>query len=479
MRRAEQEISFMHPDLSPSGGISRRALLLAGSAALLAYSRAGAAQAPARQNAAAVAREAWIYGYPMIMNYNTMHRQAIDARAPEYVGGFNVFRHYAQFFTPENRDVVTPNNDTPYSWSWLDLRAEPMVLSVPKVSPDRYYVCQFVDLFTQNFAILGSRTTGREAANFLFVAPGWNGTVPPGIKQVYRPETQIVAALIRTALHGPEDIPALKEIQAGYRLRPLSAFSRRAAPPPPAMVNWLPWDEKRALGTDFVAYMNMLLRFYPRIHPTETELFQRFSGIGVGGGKPFDFAALPPQRRDAIATGAAQGAGALRQAISTTTSSIGLFGTRAELKNDYLKRAVAAAMGLYGLSKQEAVYIGTELDASGQALSSDRRYTLRFEKGKLPPASVFWSATVYTLPSRFLAANPINRYSLGDRSALKPAADGSVTLYLQRESPAAALESNWLPSPASGDFNIILRMYGPSAAVQSGRWHMPPITRAG
>jgi hypothetical protein len=135
MRRAEQEISFMHPDLSPSGGISRRALLLAGSAALLAYSRAGAAQAPARQNATAVAREAWIYGYPMIMNYNTMHRQAIDARAPEYVGGFNVFRHYAQFFTPENRDVVTPNNDTPYSWSWLDLRAEPMVLSVPKVSP--------------------------------------------------------------------------------------------------------------------------------------------------------------------------------------------------------------------------------------------------------------------------------------------------------------------------------------------------------
>jgi len=460
---------------------SRRFLLLAGPAGLLVRpggsTAQGTVQGATPQSATATAREAWIYAYPMIMNYNTMYRQALDSHTPEYVGGFNVFRHYAQFFTPENRDVVTPNNDTPYSWSWLDLRAEPVVLSVPQVAKDRYYVCQFIDLFTHNFAILGSRTTGTEAGNFLFAGPGWNGTVPPGIKRVYRTETQFVAALVRTALHGPDDIPALKEIQAGYRLRPLSAFANTAAPPPPAPVEWLPWDEKRALGTDFVAYLNMLLRFYPRIHPSEAALFQRFGTIGIGGGKPFDATSLPAPLRNAIAQGAAQGAAALRQAISTTTSSLGLFGTREELHNDNMKRAVAAAMGLYGLSKQEAVYVGSDRDADGAPLTADHRYTLRFEKGNLPPASVFWSATVYTLPSRFLAANPIDRYSLGDRSGLKAAADGSVTLYLQKTSPGPELEANWLPSPASGGFNVVLRMYGPSTAVQSGDWNMPAIVR--
>jgi hypothetical protein len=468
----------MHQNSRPPAVVSRRALLLAGSAAMLAAPRPGAAQDATPRDAAAIAREAWIYAYPMIMNYNTMHRQAIDASAPEYTGGFNGFRHYAQFFTSENRDVVTPNNDTPYSWSWLDLRAEPVVLSVPQVTKDRYYVCQFIDLFTHNFAILGSRTTGQDAVHFLFAGPGWNGRVPPGIKRVYRAETQIITALVRTALHGAEDIPALKEVQAGYRLRPLSAFVGSAAPPPPSPVDWLPWDEKRALGGDFIAYLNMLLRFYPRIHPSEVALFQRFGSIGIGAGKPFDIAALPAQRREAILDGAAQGAAAVRQAISTTTSSLGLFGTREELGNDYLKRAVAAAMGLYGLSKQEAVYVGADRDADGRPLTADQRYTLRFEKGNLPPASVFWSATVYTLPSRFLAANPINRYSLGDRSGLRTAADGSVTLYLQKESPGTGREANWLPSPASGSFNVVLRMYGPSAAVQSGRWNMPAIIRA-
>ncbi|MBS7811859.1 DUF1254 domain-containing protein [Roseococcus pinisoli] len=453
--------------------LPRRALM--GTAGGLALARPVFAQ----EDATAIAKDAWIYAYAMLMSYGTMYRQTVDRNAPEYVGGFNTFRHYAQFFTSANHDVVTPNNDTPYSWAWLDLRAEPMVLSVPAVEADRYYVCHYFDLFTHNFAIFGTRTTGREAGNFLFAGPGWNGTVPPGIRQVFRPETQIIGTVTRTALHRPDDIPALRAIQAGYRLQPLSAFTGTAAPPPAPAVDWLPWDERRALGPDFVSYLNLLLRFYPDIHPSETALFQRFARIGIGGGRPFDLAALPEPQREAVTQGAAQGAAALRQAISTTTSSLGLFGTREDLGNDYMKRAVAAAMGLYGLSKEEAVYVGDDKDGDHRPLDGAQRYTLRFERENLPPASIFWSATVYGMPDRFLVANPINRYSLGDRSGLKAGPDGSVTIYLQASSPGPEREANWLPVPASGGFNVVLRMYGPSTAVQTGQWHMPPITRAG
>lgn len=455
----------------PGTGLPRR--MLAGLASGLAL----APPAFAQEARAAIAKDAWIYAYAMLMSYGTMYRQTSVPGAPEYVGGFNTFRHYAQFFTPANHDVVTPNNDTPYSWAWLDLRAEPIALSVPAVEADRYYVCHYFDLFTHNFAIFGTRTTGREAANFLFVGPGWSGTVPTGIKQVFRPETQIIGTVTRTALHGPDDVPALRAIQAGYQLRPLSAFTGTAAPPPPPAVDWLPWDEQRALGPDFVAYLNLLLRFYPNIHPSETALFERFARIGIGGGRPFDLAALPIPQREAVTQGAMQGAAALRQAISTTSSSLGLFGTREDLGNDYMKRSVAAAMGLYGLSKEEAVYVGDDKDGDHQPLDGSRRYTLRFERGSLPPASIFWSATVYGLPDRFLVENPINRYSLGDRSGMKTAADGSTTIYVQATSPGPDHEANWLPVPASGGFNIVLRMYGPSAAVQAGQWHMPPITR--
>lgn len=455
---------------------SRRQLLATGSA--LGLPALLPDRATAQDDAAAIAKEAWIYAYAMLMNYSTMYGQAIDRNAPGFVGGFNRYRHYARYFTPDDRDIVTPNNDTPYSWASLDLRAEPVVLSVPAVPADRYYVCHFFDLFTHNFTIFGSRTTGHDAGNFLFAGPGWNGSVPPGIKQVHRPETQIIGTLTRTALHGPDDIPALRAIQAGYQLRPLSTFAGTAAPPQAAAVNWLPWDERRALGPDFIAYLNMLLTFYPVVHPSETALFQRFAQIGIGAGRPFDLAGLPPPRRDAITQGAAEGAAALRQAIASTATSLGLFGTREALGSDYiLRRAVAAAMGIYGLSKEEAVYLGGDHDADRRPLEGGHRYRLRFVHGNLPPASVFWSVTVYDLPNRLLVANSINRYSLGDRSGLRTDPDGAVTIDLQSDPPAAERQANWLPIPASGRFNIVLRMYGPSQAVQAGEWPMPPITR--
>ncbi len=160
----------------------------------------------------AIAKDAYVYSYAMMESYQTWRAQTVDKTANGYVGGFNVFRHYSEPFTPDNKDIVTPNNDTPYSWAWLDLRAEPMVVSVPAVPKDRYYVMQWIDLFTQNFAYIGVRLTGFGAGNYMIAGPKWKGRKPAGIKQVFKAESDIVGTLTRTALQGPEDVPNVKAI---------------------------------------------------------------------------------------------------------------------------------------------------------------------------------------------------------------------------------------------------------------------------
>src|ERR1700722_10159955 len=178
---------------------------------------AGLAAAP--PDARAIAKEAYLYAFAMLENYQTWYKQAVDAKSPEYVGGFGKYRHYSEPFTPANHDVVTPNNDTPYSWAWLDLRAEPWVLSVPAVPKSRYYVVQWVDLFTQNFAYVRVRSTGFGAGSYLIAGPKWHGSKPAGIRQVFQAETEIVGTLTRTALNGPEDVPNVRAIQAQYKLQ--------------------------------------------------------------------------------------------------------------------------------------------------------------------------------------------------------------------------------------------------------------------
>lgn len=416
----------------------------------------------------AIAREAYTYAFPMIENYGTMTKQVVDPSDPARIGGFGRFRHYAQVFTPDNHDVVTPNNDTPYSWAWLDLRAEPWVVSVPDVPNDRYYVQQWIDLFTYNFAYIGSRTTGNGAGNYLFVGPGWKGSVPPGIRQVFRSETQIVLTLTRTALNGPGDVDAVKAVQRGMTLQPLSAFAGTAAPPPAAAIDFPRYDVARKRTHDFIVYLNFLLQFTQPTDPSEVALMRRFAKIGIGPGRPFDAATVPADTLRAIDQGVADAQAAQAERGKTTHSSNGLFGSRAELGNDYMKRALAAEMGLYGNSLAEAWYGGVVAD--GRQASR-----LRFPPGQLPPAKFFWSLTVYTLPDRFLSANPLQRYSIGDRTpGLQRDADGGLTIYLGHTSPGADKTSNWLPTPA-GPYSLVARLYGPSQAAMDGAWKLPAL----
>jgi hypothetical protein len=423
----------------------------------------------ARAEARSIAKEAYIYATALLENYNTLYKQLGNPEAPEYVGGLNHFRHYSKLFTPANHDVVTPNNDTPYSWAWLDLRAEPIVLSVPKVDKRRYYVLQFIDLFTFNFAYVGVRATGFEAGNYLIVGPQWQGETPAGIAQVLRSETEIAVILGRTSLASASDEAAVRALQSKYQLHPLSTFSKKPAPTPAAKIDWPPYDKAKARSHDFIGYLNFLLQFAEPPHPSERSLFQRFEKIGVAPGKPFDATTLPAPVLSGIDQGIADAEEQLKATIAKTSSANGLFGTREFLAGDYEKRAVGALMGLYGNSREEAWYGGVVGDGKEQV-------ELRFAKEQLPPAKFFWSTTLYELPDRFLFDNALKRYSLGDRTpGLKFEKDGSLVLYVGHESPDKAKESNWLPAPA-GPYSLVTRVYGPSQAAIDGTWKLPPLT---
>jgi hypothetical protein len=426
-----------------------------------------------------IAREAMVFAYPMLFNYKTIWEQTQDHLGASFIGGFNRYRHYTHSYTAADTDIVTPNNDSPYSWAWFDLRREPVVLRVPKVGTDRYYVVQMFDLFTFNFAYVGVRATGFEAGDYLIAGPGWDGEIPEGITDVLRPETQLAGTLTRTALFGSEDMPNVRAIQHGYAIQPLSEYAG-LRPPPPVPTPVVPeWDEQRALSSDFVGYLNFLLQFVEP-HPSESELYERLAGIGVGAGRAWRPEDVPPDVLAAIEAGAQQGLAHIQEKASKTTSSIGLFGSREQLGEDYLTRAVAAQMGIYGQVAEEAVYGGSRLDANGEQLVGDKTYTLRFDKAALPEAKFFWSLTLYRLPSRLLAANAIDRYSIGDRTpGIVYADDGSLEIALQPAEPTEpARRANWLPTPADEPFTVIYRLYGPGEQAQSGAWSLPPISLA-
>jgi hypothetical protein len=348
------------------------------------------------------------------------------------------------------------------------LRAEPLVLTMPEVEQGRYYSAQFIDMYTFNFAYVGSRATGNGAGSFLLAGPSWKGAKPEGIEEVIRSETEFALVIYRTQLFDPKDIENVKRVQARYKVQTLSAFLGQpapAAPPPVDFIEPLSVDEERS-SLEFFNILNFVLQFCP-IHPSETELMTRFAKLNIGAGKPFDADAPSTELRKAVEDGMADAWKAYEETEQKMhtgeLTSADVFGTRAHLKNNYLHRMVGAVDGIYGNSKEEAIYPGYPIDSAGQRVdASKHRYTLRFAPGQLPPANAFWSLTMYELPSRLLVTNPLNRYLINSPMLpnLTRDADGAVTLYIQHESPGADREANWLPAPG-GPFIMALRLYWP------------------
>jgi hypothetical protein len=453
--------------------------------AVLLVSTASWAQAPSAAEARAIARQAYVYGFPMVDNYRIIYDYFVNAKSPEYKAPFNTIKSMARVYTPEDKAVQTPNSDTPYSMLGLDLRAEPMVLTVPAIEKGRYFSLQFVDAYTFNFDYVGSRTTGNGGGSFLVVGPGWKGETPKGIARVLRSETDFALVIYRTQLFNPGDLENVEKIQADYKAQPLSAFLRKIAPQPAAAVSFIqplsPADQKTSL--EFFNILNFVIQFCPA-DPSEKELMARFAEIGIGMRKKFDAARLSPELKKAFADGMADAWKKLddfqKTSIDTGKVTSGdLFGSRVFLKNNYLYRFAGAVLGIYGNSKQEAMYPIYKVDAEGRDLdASGNSYTLRFAPDRLPPVNAFWSLTMYELPSSLLVANPLNRYLINSPmlSGLKRDADGSLTIYIQHESPGQDRESNWLPAP-NGPFMAVLRLYWPKKEALDGGWKAPPLQR--
>lgn len=438
----------------------------------------------AKEEARAIAKEAFIYGYPMADGYRINFAFYLFPGNPEYKGPQNELHSMARLFTPDDTAVQTPNSDTPYSFFGVDLRTEPFVITVPEIEKDRYFSIQLVDAYTHNFAYIGSRTTGNGAASYLLAGPDWKGEKPAGIKEVIPCETNLALGIYRTQLFNPGDMPAVKKIQDGYRFQPLSKFLGQDAPPAAPKIDYL---RPITLAADkspleFFGVLNFVLSFCPTVR-SEQDLMARFAKIGVGAGKPFDPAKLSPELKEALTQGIADGWNEYL-AFKTTEIDTGkitsgdLFGTRAELKNNYLYRMAAAIVGIYGNSKAEAMYPLYSVDAKGGKLdASKHRYTLRFAPGQLPPVHAFWSVTMYDLPKQLLVKNPLNRYLINSPMLpnLKKDADGGLTLHIQHESPGKDLESNWLPAP-DGPFFMAMRLYHPKDEALKGSWTAPKLT---
>lgn len=431
--------------------------------------------------ARAIAKEAYIYGYPMVDHYRIQHSYFVERAGPEYKGPWNQVHNTARVYTPDDRAIQSPNSDTPYSFIGADLRAEPLVISVPQVEPGRYYSLQFVDAYTHNFAYVGSRTTGNAAGRFLLARPGWSGEKPEGVASVIRSETDFAFIMIRTQLFGPQDIDAVKKVQAGYRVQTLSSYMGRPAASAAAVDFPRPLSvaEQRS-SLEFFNLLNFVLQFCPP-HPSEQALMQRLSRLGVGARRHIDVQALSPAMKTAIEAGMADAWQALavldKQLASGEITSRDLFGSRERLRNNYLYRMRGAVGGIYGMDQEEALYPVYYVDATGGKLDgAGQRYTMRFAPGQLPPVNAFWSLTMYELPSRTLVGNPIGRYLINSPMlpGLKRDADGAITIYLQHDSPGKDKEANWLPAP-EGPFFAALRLYWPKPEALNGEWKRPAL----
>jgi hypothetical protein len=432
-----------------------------------------------------IAREAYVYGFPMVDGYRILHAYFVDTGHPDFKAPWNQLRNIPRVYTPEDTAVQTPNSDTPYSMLGLDLRAEPMVLTVPKIKQERYFSIQLVDLYTHNFAYIGSRATGNNGGSFLVAGPGWAGETPAGVTAVFRSETELALAAYRTQLFNPEDLENVKQVQSGYKAQPLSTFVGQPPPPAPPPIDFpqplTPEQEKSSL--EMFNLLSFLLQFCPA-HPSEAELRGRFAGIGLVPGRRIDFGELDPVTREGLQQGIRDAwqdfAGLKNQVDAGEVTSGQLFGTREYLQNNYLYRMAAAKLGIYGNSKAEAMYPIYGTDAAGQPLDGARRYTLRFAPGGLPPVNAFWSLTMYAMPQSLLVANPLDRYLINSPMLPRLAkdADGGLTLIVQGDSPGPDQEANWLPAP-SGPFMMAMRLYWPKEEALTGQWTTPPLQQTG
>jgi len=420
-------------------------------------------------------REACIYTYPLVKNYLTMYQYALEPGGGQYKGPLNTMVSIAKVYTPEDTAIITPNSDTPYSFIVFDLRAEPVVVTMPAIEKERYYSLQLVDLYTNNVDYPGTRVDGNDGGDFLITGPGWKGDVPQGIKRVIEMPTALAIGIVRTQLFSPDDLDNVRKIQAGYKAQLLSAYAGVAAPGAAAPVDWLPVSDE-LMVTNYWPLAAFLLQFAP---PGPGDEAQRINleRFGVREGESWPPADMPADTVALMKEMAVTTEKEIREEAGRLTDSSKLFGTPEMMKGQYMVRAAAAQGGIYGNTVQEALYVIYVLDAEKVPLDGKAgKYTLTFTEKTLPPVDAFWSLTMYDRSKQLLVANPVDRYLINSAmlTHLRKTEDGNIVLYLQHESPGSELESNWLPAPGE-NFYAVMRLYLPRAEALNGTWTPPPI----
>jgi hypothetical protein len=433
-----------------------------------------AAEWPDIREAKAIAEEGFIYGLPIVMNYAVMYAYAVDKDSGQFKAPFNHIKNEARVFTYKDTAIVTPNSDTPYSFAWLDLRAEPIVLSVPPVEKDRYFAVQLEDGNTYNFGYIGSRATGNDGGDFMVVGPDWQGDTPKGIKKVFRSSTQFSLAGYRTQLLGPDDMPNVEKVQAGYKVQPLSSYLGTAAPPAAQTIDF-PKADSELIKANFFEYLDFALQFAPA-RPDEKEIRARLARIGVGPGAAFDFHELPLAHRLEVGLGMKDGDSGIKKYLATQQVPVNgwlissLFGNSEFFNGDWTKRAAGAVAGIYGNDSIEAAYPFGRHDAQGNPLDgSKHNYTITFAKDQYPPVNAFWSVTMYDGKTQLLIKNPIDRYLINSPMLpkMEKNADGSLTIFIQRDEPTDPVQkANWLPAP-DGPIYLVMRLYWPKTEAPS------------
>jgi hypothetical protein len=447
---------------------------------MMSVATAQAEQAVSSEEAREIARAAYIYAYPLVLSRVTF-LVGTNVVEPKGVNApVNQLAHMREFPDPSFTIVVRPNADTLYTALTYDVSKEPLIVSVP-ASGDRYYLLPWLDMWSDIFAVPGSRTTGNGAQTFAIVGPAWQGKLPAGVRE-YRSPTASGILIGRTQTNGKADYDAVHKFQDGMSAVPLSAYGKPYTPQkgkvnPNQDMSAPPDQLDKMDAATFFGTVAELMKENPP-HANDYPILDQMKRIGIEPGKSFSLASAPKEVQDALNAAPAvalpqikdawRKAGVLANGWRTNLTAIGTYGT------DYLHRA-GVAYGGYGANViEDAVYPTAFTDADGTPLDSAKRYVLHFAKGELPPVRGFWSLSMYDERQLF-AANPINRYAIGDRDKLAFNADGSLDLYIQRESPGADKEANWLPTPASGPFTMNLRLYWPKAEVLDGSWAPPPV----
>lgn len=415
---------------------------------------------------------AYVYGFPLVLMDVTKNMMTATSRVTSTKAPINQFLIKKTDSNQEN---------TLYAQAWIDLTAQPIILSVPEMG-DHHYFFPMLGAWTNVFFSLGTRTTGNRSNNFVLVGPDWKGTLPDGLKEIKSPtNTVLIIGKIRTKKS--EDFPAIKRLQQEFRLKPLNATSTSTPSdsPPPAIESKLSplaqvFDMK---GIVFFTRLAELLKKNP-VPLQDVDYVKKFSAFGLNLGEPFKSENFSTDVIEKIDRSVKEAQANIRRdwnrhPLATTVNDWGVFKHIGNYGKNYSLRAAFAYGGILDDHSDEALYPVTNLDSKGRLLDGNNKYTIHFDKDQVPPVKGYWSITLYSSEELFLSL-PIEEHAIGSHDKLKFNKDGSLDIYIQNESPGDELEVNWLPAPKA-EFTLILKYNEPEDSILKGNWNPPSIEK--